>query len=285
MLFRENQMIERLKQLGFSDNESKVYLELLKVFPVTAYQISKETGLASSNVYQVLATMVKKGFVNETDGEKKLYTPIDPKSWIDNKKKEFSENIDFVAKELDTLFETPEEDYLIYRLRNEATVSRKIQELIESAELDIYFDLFPINFSTWKKSLIEAANKGVHVKGIIYEKFNHNVENLMLSVHPTSDSVLMKHNNDLFNILIDAKEAIFGLISKDGKLKSCFWSKNVQLCYMLESGLRSEMMHWFLLQNINLEQVLDKENLEFYEKLRAPYALLKRWKNHGKAIT
>ena len=277
-------MIERLKLLGFSDNESKVYIELLMVFPATAYQIAKRTGLANSNVYQVLATMVKKGFVTETDGIKKLYTPINPKSWIDNKKKEFYENIDFVAKKLDTLFETPEEDYLIYRLKNDAAVDRKIQELIESAEFDIYFDLFPKNFITWKNSMIDAANRGICVKGIVYEKFNHNIENLLLSLHPAANSVLKEHGDNLFSILIDAKEAIFGLISKDGSLKSCFWSKNVQLCFMLESGMRSEMMHWFILQNIEINTILDQEQQEFYSKLRSPFALQKRLKNIGKVI-
>ncbi|MCD4656177.1 MAG: hypothetical protein K8S87_01400 [Planctomycetes bacterium] len=277
-------MIERLKFLGFSDNESKVYLELLKCFPATAYQIAKRTGLAGANVYQVLATLVKKGFVTETDGEKKLYTPIDPKSWVDNKKKEFSENIDVVARELDALFETPKEDYLIYRLKNEAAVARKIQELIESAEVDIYFDLFPKNFRIWKNKLIDATNKGIFVKGTVYEKFDHNFDNLMLSLHPLADLVLKEHNNDLFSILIDAREAIFGLFAKDGSLKSCFWSRNLQLCLQLESGMRSEMMHWFLLQNIDINKVLDKENLEFYSKLRNPYALQKRMRKNGKPI-
>ncbi len=274
-------MIDKLKQLGFSDNEAKVYIELLKGFPATAYQIAKRTGLAGANVYQVLATLLQKGLVLTTEGEKKLYSPIEPKSWLAERKAKFAQNIEFLLKELSDLYENLDEDYLIYRLKNKEAVYRKVSELIDSAEHEIYFDFFPKLFDKWADYLGKAAKRGIIVKGIVYADYQIKADNLYLIHHPHAETALKQFGNDLFTLLIDANRVIFGSFSPDGTLISCYFSQNQHLCLMLESGMRSEMVWWFLLENLDIAKLLEGTAKDFYAILKTAHSFGKAKKRNS----
>lgn len=72
-------IIELLKSLGLTDNESKIYLELLKNGTQTASSVSSNTQIHRRNVYDALAKMTKKGFVFEAvNSVGTIYKPCDP---------------------------------------------------------------------------------------------------------------------------------------------------------------------------------------------------------------
>lgn len=52
-----------LEMLGFSQRESKVYLSLLNLGPTTTSKLIRETGIASSKIYDVLEKLQHKGLV------------------------------------------------------------------------------------------------------------------------------------------------------------------------------------------------------------------------------
>jgi len=56
-------MIEKLKQAGLTENESKVYITLIETGPNLAGQISRKTGMHRRTVYDVTEMLIKKGLV------------------------------------------------------------------------------------------------------------------------------------------------------------------------------------------------------------------------------
>ena len=56
-------MEKELQELGLSENESKIYLFLLKHPSITTGPIIKETGIANSRVYESINSLVSKGLV------------------------------------------------------------------------------------------------------------------------------------------------------------------------------------------------------------------------------
>ena len=56
-------MIESLKEIGLTNNESKVYLALLELGPSLAGQISRKTGLHRRTVYDTTEMLIKKGLI------------------------------------------------------------------------------------------------------------------------------------------------------------------------------------------------------------------------------
>ncbi len=64
---------EILKEIGFTENEVKVYLALLELGSVTATEISKLSKVHRTNVYDTLNSLIKKGVVNYILKDKKKY--------------------------------------------------------------------------------------------------------------------------------------------------------------------------------------------------------------------
>ena len=93
---------EFLMELGFTKNESKVYFSLLKRGSITAGQISSDTSIHRTNVYDCLERLIEKGLVNYIHKEgKKFYQASDPKKIKDilvEKEQRFSEILPKMVK-------------------------------------------------------------------------------------------------------------------------------------------------------------------------------------------
>ncbi len=83
-----------LKNYGFSENESEVYLFLLKQVDVSAFQIAKKTGIARTSVYHILNSLEHQGIVSSWKKNNVAYfTAESPKRLIkilDDKKEMIS---------------------------------------------------------------------------------------------------------------------------------------------------------------------------------------------------
>ena len=58
-----------LNKIGFTDSEAKVYLVLLKNGGMTGYEASKYSAVPRSKIYNVLESLVMKGFILYSEEE------------------------------------------------------------------------------------------------------------------------------------------------------------------------------------------------------------------------
>lgn len=80
-----------LETLGFSPNESKVFMVLMKGKTQTAAEIAEEAGIPRPSVYEILKSFTEKGFCNEIETPSKLwYEIIDPDIVEDKIEKELN---------------------------------------------------------------------------------------------------------------------------------------------------------------------------------------------------
>lgn len=77
-------LINKLKFLGFTEYESKVFLALIKGHNMSAPEISKSAKIRRTDVYDILKSFVEKGFCNEIETNSVLmYEIIDPEIILD----------------------------------------------------------------------------------------------------------------------------------------------------------------------------------------------------------
>jgi len=70
-----------LKELGLTNNETKVYLILLENGILNPTQISQKTGMHRSYIYDTLDRLMERGIINTVlVNNKKHYQPLDPKT-------------------------------------------------------------------------------------------------------------------------------------------------------------------------------------------------------------
>lgn len=78
-----NTIEEQLKEIGLHHSESSVYLYLLENGLSSPPQISKGTGIARTNCYNLLISLKEKGLIDEHESRKrKVYVASDPESLL-----------------------------------------------------------------------------------------------------------------------------------------------------------------------------------------------------------
>lgn len=89
----KQELIEKLKSLGFKEYEAKVLLVLLKGEPMSASAIAKEAKIIRNSIYDILKSFVEKGYCNEIETNTILnYQIIDPQAILDKFAHDYRQN-------------------------------------------------------------------------------------------------------------------------------------------------------------------------------------------------
>ncbi|RLB97066.1 MAG: TrmB family transcriptional regulator, partial [Deltaproteobacteria bacterium] len=87
-----------LKDLGFSQYEAACYMALVGNHPVNGSQLSKISGIARSRIYDVLRSLISKGYVIEVNAG--LYAPLPADELVRRLKRSFDGNIDTFEEQI-----------------------------------------------------------------------------------------------------------------------------------------------------------------------------------------
>ena len=97
-------LLEKVKNLGFQENDAKVYLALLELGKATVTEIGKVTKMNRTTGYDILERLCLNGVANRlTIGKKNMYIaepPVRLKQYLKNKKQKIENNLE----KLETFF-------------------------------------------------------------------------------------------------------------------------------------------------------------------------------------
>ena len=75
----QNNDFHLLMKLGFSERQAKVYLALLNQRNATAAELQKSSGIIKTKVYEIVKSLVQKGYCRERKvGRKRTFEAVDP---------------------------------------------------------------------------------------------------------------------------------------------------------------------------------------------------------------
>ncbi len=111
---------EILRKIGLTENEIKIYLNLLQSGSSTVYEISKKTGIYRVHIYDKLEQLMDKVLVTHVyQGTKKFFQATHPskiKQYLEDKKKtiELQENkVNVLLPELEAMTKITKEDTFV----------------------------------------------------------------------------------------------------------------------------------------------------------------------------
>ena len=174
---------ELLAKIGLSENECEVYLALLKLGPLSAYEIAQKTGIYRPHVYDKIETLAKKGLVSYVQkGKKKIFSAAPPSKIMDylkEQEKDVQEDIKLLAdnlQHLSSLYSVSKEDTnvqvligvegLKLRLKDTHETPHK-ENLIFGLNEEKYNKALPVFMPQYFKILKE---KGIRERVITYKK-------------------------------------------------------------------------------------------------------------------
>lgn len=128
-------MVEKLESFGLTKIEAKIYLKLLSFEQLGCYELSQETDISKSNVYNSIKTLEKKGAVYAIEGSTKKYTAVPPEQFLENRLNELRENADFVIQNAPSR-EVQNTGYIT--VKGARNIRNKIAQMLSETQLRLY---------------------------------------------------------------------------------------------------------------------------------------------------
>jgi sugar-specific transcriptional regulator TrmB len=215
-----------LRQAGLTDYETRAYLYLLQVGVTTASQISNETDVPYSKIYEVLNSLERKGWVETQTDRPRKYYPKSPSEALDATRLRLENMMkswrNMVLDELQPLYDKREirEKPDVWILRGEFDALAKLKDLVGNAKMELMFAVPPLTESILNAITPlfgELLRASVKVQIMVSK-------NLNLDVEPLSRIYEVRRKDSMFGggVIADGREAL--LILGENKPSLMIWS-------------------------------------------------------------
>ncbi len=157
-------LIDQLQSLNFTQYESRAYLSLLEQGNITGYELSKNSGIPASKIYQVLNKLLKKEVILALDSEPVKYTPLPPKEVLSRLKGDYLDTVNNLDSRLDEIFTKQQlSNNYIWNISGRETILRRVGEFINEAKKHIYLSVWDEEVEEVKDVLTEADTRNVKI--------------------------------------------------------------------------------------------------------------------------
>lgn len=228
-----------LTKFGFTELESRLYVQLMRHASATGYRLAQLIGKAPANTYQGLAGLMRKGAVISDEAEPKTYRAIAPTELFARLRQSFDTSAQRAVAALSAMHAPVEEDRL-YRLRTVPQALQRARTLIESARQILLFDLFPEPLAALHDALMEAARRGITVAGLVYQQPCDAPYIQVLA--DSAGSLAERWPGQQLSLIGDAQEVLVAMVARGGgDLLQGLWSDSPYLACIHHSGLSAEI--------------------------------------------
>lgn len=139
-------LVQKMKQFGFAESETNIYLTLVENGLMTGYEVSKKSGVPRSKVYNSLEKLVKRGVVLVNKSEPKLYSALSPEEFVSMLKHSTLSDIDYLNDCLSDIKEK-EKDTLLWQLEHKEATLLKMLYMMEHTKNSLYIQIWEDNLT------------------------------------------------------------------------------------------------------------------------------------------
>lgn len=167
--------IEALQQVGFSQNEAKVYLALVKNSPKNGYEVAKASGVTRTMIYDILNRLVGKGFVRRINSEPTLYCAVNCRELVEKIEDEQRAKLDRARDVLSNLNTNNDDAYYVFNVKGGPTLlMEQLNAQIRSARESIYLSIWDLEALKIRDELKKAEKRGVKIFIFSFSKIPFN---------------------------------------------------------------------------------------------------------------
>jgi len=155
-------LLPALKSFGFTSNEAKTYLSLLQNNPATGYEISGNSGIPRSAIYEILKRLESTGMVSCVDTNPTRYIPLPPDHLFDLLENKFTANLDTLKDSLKNV-NTDLEVGDLWNIRGYESMIDRARNMIRNAKKSVYMSIWRSEFEKLHADLKDAERRGVTI--------------------------------------------------------------------------------------------------------------------------
>ncbi len=196
-------LIDQLMALGLTEYESKVYLALLRDYPATGYQLSKEAGIPRSMVYEALGRLEARGAVLKTPEEKAtLYRPVEPDALLDRYEQESRTRISSLRSGLAPLY-TKQDEGRLWNFSGRKEALAYAADMIAQAKNELMMVMTDADVEELRPLLIGAHERSVSLGVMLTGAADFNLGQVVR--HPPHETELHRMEETLI-VVTDERE-------------------------------------------------------------------------------
>jgi len=236
----EQGVIDRLRVLGLSLYEARIYVGLLRHGPQNGNEVSKSAGIPSSKVYSTLERLASKGIVHSVrTSAGTQYVCISPEELVHRFRDEFDEPIDYLEKTLSGMaaFEPAREVLTVSGLD---AIRENSSFIVADATKEIYISVWSEDLEHLGESLESAHERGVRIFGMLYgAQVPPDIGSWL--VHSYQRIVADRIGGRMLTVVADREEALIGHMPRHGHA-SAVRTRNPVLALIAQEYLHHDIV-------------------------------------------
>jgi sugar-specific transcriptional regulator TrmB len=233
-------VVDRLRVLGMSLYEARIYVGLLRHGPQNGNEVSKSAGIPSSKVYSTLEKLVTKGIVQSVKTRSGThYVCIAPEELVHRFRAEFEEPLEYLESKLPSVaaFEPTSEVLTVSGLD---PIRENCRYIIDDAVGEIYISVWAEDVEYLSQALGAANDRGVRIFGMLYGLQDPPEVGSWL-VHSYQEIVTNRIGGRLLTVVADREEALIGHIPWQGQV-SAVRTRNPVLALVAQEYLHHDLV-------------------------------------------
>jgi HTH-type transcriptional regulator, sugar sensing transcriptional regulator len=227
-----------MQKLGFTDYEAKIYIQLLRMHPVTAYELSKVTGVPRANAYHALESLTRKEAVQPVSEDPVRFVPVPPQVLLEGIASSTQRRCDRLTSQLNSLSKSEETQY-VWTISGEPAVDERIKQMVLSAKKSIWIKAQDQVLRRHEEVLRSMAHSGVEIFIILFgedaEEFRYS-DNVKIYLHEGNGKTIGTADN-LFTITVDHEQLLTANVQ--GKVFASY-TRNQPIVTTAESLIRHD---------------------------------------------
>jgi sugar-specific transcriptional regulator TrmB len=211
----EEVIVSRLRDVGFSLYEARVYVALLREGSQNGNEVAKRAAVPSSKVYAALDKLAAAGFVQSSRrGTLTRWAALPPEELIARLRKHYNEPLDFLVEELPKV-QTAEPSEPFLTVSGIPAMHEAAAALIDAARVEIHISCWQADLDALREALIAAHERGVRVFGMLYGEEEPPPGSWLH--HHYEDIVADRVAGRLLALVADDREALIARMPDDGE--------------------------------------------------------------------
>lgn len=203
-------VVNKLKDLGFTEYEARIYIALLRSHPANGNSIATLSGVPTPKVYETLRKMQERHLVFVVSGGDKRnhirYSPLPYKELLAKTRQSFVENLAFLENALLEISSKSDNDWTeLFVIHGYSAAMDAVRSAITDCRYELIMSCWKQELQKLEESLRTAHQRGVSIVTLIFDaEIDVPWRNF---THYRGEFVRGRHAGEL-SIVVDQEKAI-----------------------------------------------------------------------------
>jgi len=235
----EEAIVSRLREVGFSLYEARVYVALLREGSQNGNEVAKRAAVPSSKVYAALEKLAAAGYVQSSrHGSSQRWAALAPEELVGRLRRHYNEPLDFLVEELPKVqASAPSEPFLT--IDGVAPMHEAAAALIDATQVELHISCWEADLDALRAPLIDAHTRGARVYGMLYGEAEPPPGSWLH--HHYEEIVAERVAGRLLALVVDDREALIARIPDDGQANAVR-SRNPVMTLVVKEYLHHDSM-------------------------------------------